>query len=274
MPNTDITTKEDEILTRLNESNSVANLHVLSYRQYISNSIQTKDSIYEDHIALSEVDTLEAETAEIKHVTSNKTYLFSTLTSKDKAAQSLNDLLDLSMLLLATDISQTWQMHTYQMAFGDQVISNLVIHNDKQPHLIYLATPIAADLCSENIIGENENPNFHNLSQIYYLEKLEPPVDTYLKQIIKLDNSLDEKALKKVLKQLFTKNLKMVKKACHKKDLRSKCSAYLENHPTCFLLDLNWLTNNADYSLKEDFKKIEDLSKETKAVLDYLATSL
>lgn len=274
MPNTDITTKEDEILTRLNESNSVANLHVLSYRQYISNSIQTKDSIYEDHIALSEVDTLEAETAEIKHVTSNKTYLFSTLTSKDKAAQSLNDLLDLSMLLLATDISQTWQMHTYQMAFGDQVISNLVIHNDKQPHLIYLATPVAADLCSQNILSKNEDPNFHNLSQICYLEKLEPPVDIYLRQIVKLDNSLDEKALKKVLKQLFTKNLKMVKKACHKKDLRSKCSAYLENHPTCFLLDLNWLTNNADYSLKEDFKKIEDLSKETKAVLDYLATSL
>lgn len=274
MLDTDITTQEDKILTRLNESNSVANLHVLSYRQYINNSIQTKDSIYEKHIALTEANTLEAETAEIKHVTSNKTYLFSTLTSKDKAAQSLQDLLDLSMLLLATDVSPIWQMHTYQMAFGEQVISNLVIHNDKQPHLIYLATPVAADLCSENIIGKNENPNFYNLSQICYLEKLEPPVDTYLRQIVKLDNSLTEKALKKVLKQLFTENLKLVKKDCHKKDLRSECSAYLENHPTCFLLDLNWLTNNANYSIRADFKKIAYLSKETRAVLDYLAASL
>lgn len=274
MPNTDITAKEDEILTRLSESNSVANLHILSYRQYITNAIQTKDSIYENHLALTDTNILEAETAEIKHVTSNKTYLFSTLTSKDKAAQSLQDLLDLSMLLLATDVSQTWQMHTYQMAFGEQVISNLVIHNDKQPHLIYLATPVAADLCSENVIGKNENPNFYNLSQICYLEKLEQPVDTYLRQIVKLDNSLNEKTLKKVLKQLFTKNLKLVKKACHKKDLRSECSAHLENHPTCFLLDLNWLTNNADYSMRADFKKIEYLSKETRAVLDYLAASL
>ena len=274
MPNTDITAKEDEILTRLSESNSVANLHVLSYRQYINNSIQTKDSIYENHLTLTEANTLEAETSEIKHVTSNKTYLFSTLTSKDKAAQSLQDLLDLSMLLLATDVSQTWQMHTYQMAFGEQVISNLVIHNDKQPHLLYLATPVAADLCSENSIGKNENPNFHNLSKICYLEKLEPPVDTYLKQIVKLDNNVDEKALKKVLKQLFTENLKMVKKDCHKKDLRSECFAHLENHPTCFLLDLNWLTNNADYSMIKDFKKTAYLSKETRAVLDYLAASL
>lgn len=274
MPDTDITAQEDEILIRLNESNSVANLHVLSYRQYINNSIQTKNSIYEDHLVLTEANTLEAKTAEIKHVTSNKTYLFSTLTSKDKATQSLQDLLDLSMLLLATDVSQTWQMHTYQMAFGEQIISNLVIHNDKQPHLIYLATPVAADLCSENIIGKNENPNFHNLSQICCLEKLEPPVDTYLKQIIKLDNSLDEKALKKVLKQLFTEKLKLVKKDCHKNDLRSKCFAHLENHPTCFLLDLNWLTNNADYSMIADFKQIAYLSKETRAVLDYLAASL
>lgn len=255
----------NKIVTHLKQHNNVSNLHLISYQQNFSRSMRTGEHSYEYDLPLNYPSLIEVISAGIGHVTGNKTYLFSTLTNKENSQQSLKDLITLSRILLATDISTIWQAHTYQIAFGDQIISSLVIHNDQQPHLVYLATPIANTLCY-SISTQTNNKNFYNLCQINQLETLKPPAQTYLKQIIKLDHSLTPKTLTQCLTLLFKQAL----------DNTIKYSLNDPSHPACLLLDLNWLTANLNTSTSTlyDLKLTSTLPPEAKTVLNYLAKLL
>lgn len=262
----------DQIIKHLNENNTIATLSVLSYGHelYRRDPVVT-GNIYECYFDLTNQRDLTADLAEIKHLTTNKTYFFTTLTSSANSKQSLTDLINLSDLLLADDVSNTWQRHAYQLAFDKQIITSLVIHNDQQPHLVYLGMPIADEIYDKTKV-KNQDPNFNNLAQIQQLETITAPAQTYLKQITKISSNLDKTALAKQLTIMFNQQLKRL--IAYYQQQEKDTPFGFEQPPSCILLDLNWLTTQNAKSHKYQLTNNSEIQPETAAVLKYLAQKI
>lgn len=261
---------EDNLLTHLKKCNSFINLHIISYGYPLDEADAIYNNIYENDINLRDSITLEYGIFKIKHLTHNKTYLFSTLTNKINCQQSLQDLIQLSDLILTADVSATWQRHAYQRAFGEQILTSLVIHNDQQPHLLYLGLPLAIEL-SDNKDMIMKDKTFRHLSKMHQVEKSEPAIKTYLKQIILLDHDLKAAAIQQKLTQLFKKRLTETIATYHERVMHGMCQAS-GVYPTSTLLDLNWLTQGNN--VKQYELESHNLPTATKAVLTYLAQEL
>ena len=250
---------------QLNDATVVNVIHYCSQNQF------NTDSLTNDTDGLIEISTdFLFKLRQSSNDGTLRTFLFSTLVEPEKIPIAKKILIKMGSLINQLAAANKWHLVLLDTPMTPFHLLNMFLTNNKQPQLLYLGFDCLRemnDIYQDNMNYHNDIANsyddnlslkrhndifttksFEQLKNITYIWQKDTAIDTYLKQIKLLDQSITSSQLKQTLHEWFDHAVSRIKHSNESKQsvfddaMRKSDIDVIESNMTCITyLDLDYV---------------------------------